>query len=174
MIRRPLIRDVESNHTSGIIRSTLTTIMSGMSKSFKFPGIIKERKAVSHGLPTFDLGKVTNLRKLGLSSFGSIHLGDYVCGVEIQSVVVKKLRGESEDAKRRFVKEAKLLNGMKHPNIPSFLGFFDVPYALMMEHVAFDFAPFGLQKTLYNLEDLTVSSTLKCLMMSLQSVCEIS
>ena len=66
------------------------------------------------------------LRELGLGSFGSVHLGDYVCGVEIQSVVVKKLRGESEDAKRRFVKEAKLLNGIKHPNIPSFLGFFDV------------------------------------------------
>ena len=114
-----------------------------MSKSFKFPGIIKKRKAVSHGLPTFDLGKVTNLRELG----------DYVCGVEIQSVVVKKLRGESEDAKRRFVKEAKLLNGIKHPNIPSFLGFSNVPYPLMMEYVAFDFAPFGLQKTLYNLED---------------------
>ena len=110
-----------------IIRST---IMSGMSKSFKFPGIIKKRKAVSHGLPTFDLGKVTNLRELGLGSFGSVHLGDYVCGVEIQSVVVKKLRGKSEDAKRRFVKEAKLLNGIKHPNIPSFLGFSDVPYAL--------------------------------------------
>ena len=45
------------------------------------------------------------------------------------------------------------MNGIKHPNIPSFLGFFDIPYALMMEYVAFDFAPFGLQKTLYNLED---------------------
>ena len=104
-----------------------------MSKSFKFPGIIKKRKAVSHGLPTFDLGKVTNLRELGFGSFGSVHLGDYVCGLEIQSVVVKKRRGESEDAKRRFVKEAKLLNGFKHPNIPRFLGFSDVPYALMMD-----------------------------------------
>ena len=65
--------------------------MSGM-KSFKFPGIIKKRKAVSHGLPTFDLGKVTNLRELGFGSFDSVHLGDYVCGVEIQSVVVKKLK----------------------------------------------------------------------------------
>ena len=85
--------------------------MSGMSKSFKFPGIIKKRKAVSHELPTFDLGKVPNLPELGLGSFGSVYLGDYVCGVEIQSVVVKKLRGESEDANRRFVKEANLLNG---------------------------------------------------------------
>ena len=80
--------------------------MSGMSKSFKFPGIIKKRKAVSHGLITFDMGKVTNLRELALGSFGSVHLGDYACGVEIQSVVVKKLRGESEDAKRRFVEVA--------------------------------------------------------------------
>ena len=141
---KELRSDVDSNHTA--------TIMSGMSKSFKFPGIIKKRKAVSHGLPTIDLGK-TNLRELGFASFGSVHLGDYVCGVEIQSVVVKKLRGESEDAERRFVKEAKLFNGIMHPNIPSFLGFSDVPYALIMEYVAFDSAPFGLQKTLYNLED---------------------
>ena len=101
-----------------------------MSKSFKFPGIIKKRKAVSHGLPTYDSGKVTNLRASvhGLGSFGSVHLGDYACGVEIQSVVVKKLRRKSDDAKRRFVKEAKLLNGIKHQNIPSFSGFSDVPY----------------------------------------------
>ena len=63
-----------------IIRSS---IMSGMSKSFKFPGIIKKRKAFSHGLPTFNLRKVTNLRELGFVSFGSVHLGDYVCGVKI-------------------------------------------------------------------------------------------
>ena len=36
------------------------------------------------------------------------------------------------------MKEAKLLNGIKHPNIPSFVGFSDVPYVLMMEYVAFD------------------------------------
>ena len=127
--------------------------MSGLSKIFKFPGVIKKRRAVGHELPTFDLGKVTNLRELGFGSFGSVHLGNYVCSAGIKSVVVKKLRGESEDAKRRFLKEAKLLNSIKHPNVPSFLGFSDIPYALMMEYVAFDFAPFGVEKILYSLED---------------------
>ena len=86
--------------------------MSGISKSFKFPGVIRKRKAVSHGLPTFDLEKVTILRDLGFGGFGSVHLGSHVCGAGVQSVVVKKLRGESEDAKCRFLKEAKILNGI--------------------------------------------------------------
>ncbi len=34
---------------------THTTIMSGLSKIFKFPGVIKKRRAVGHELPTFDL-----------------------------------------------------------------------------------------------------------------------
>ena len=76
------------------------------------------------------------------------------------------------------MKEAKLLNGIKHPNIPSFSGFSDVPYALMMEYVAFDFALFGFKRLCIiwkiSIILLTVNSTLKSLMMSLQSVCEIS
>ena len=35
--------------------STHTTIMSGLSKIFKLPGVIKKRRAVGHELPTFDL-----------------------------------------------------------------------------------------------------------------------
>ncbi len=31
---------------------THTTIMSGLSKIFKFPGVIKKRRAVGHELPT--------------------------------------------------------------------------------------------------------------------------
>ena len=68
----------------------------GFRTASNSPGVIKKQKAVSHGLPTFDLEKVTILRDLGFGGFGSVHLGHHVCSTGVQSVVVKKLRGESE------------------------------------------------------------------------------
>ena len=74
-------------------------------------------------------------------------------GVECKKVVVKKLRGESDDTKRRFLKEAEMQHKTKHQNISRFLGYSDNPYGLMMEYVAFDFAPFGLGKTVNSLDE---------------------
>ena len=124
--------------------------MSGISRSFKVPTLVKKRKTChGHGLPMFDWKNVTNERKLGVGSFGSIYLANY----GERNVVVKKLRGESADAKRRFLKEAEMLNAINHQNIPNFFGFSDAPSGLTMEYVAFDFAPFGLDKTVSTLED---------------------
>ena len=92
-----------------------------------------------------------NLRELCAGSFGSIYLAHY--GVECKKVVVKKLRGESDDAKRRFLKEADMQHKIKHQNIPRLFGYSDNPHGLMMEYVAFDFAPFGLEKTVNNLDE---------------------
>ena len=74
--------------------------MSGISKSFKVPTLHK-RKKKHHGLPEFTWGNISILRELGVGSFGSVHIANY--GVECEKVVVKKLRGESDDAKRRFL-----------------------------------------------------------------------
>ena len=103
-----------------------------------------------HGLPEFTWKNISNLRELGAGSFGSIHLAHY--GVECKKVVVKRLRGESDDAKRRFLKEAEMQHKIKHQNIPRFLGYSDNPHGLMMEYVAFDFALFGLEKTANSLD----------------------
>ena len=46
-----------------------------------------------------------------------------------------------------------MLHSIKHQNIPSFMGFSDAPYSLMMEYVAFDFARLGLEKSVSSLED---------------------
>jgi serine/threonine protein kinase len=56
-------------------------------------------------------------------------------------------------AKDRFVKEAKLLYGMKHSNIPNFLGFNDDPYSLIVEFLTFHLTPFGHDKRVNNLGD---------------------
>ena len=79
--------------------------MSGITKNFKVPTLIKRPKN-HHGLPEFTWKNISNLREVGAGSFGSIHLAHY--GVECKKVVVKKLRGESDNAKRRFLKEAEM------------------------------------------------------------------
>ena len=83
------------------------------------------------------------MEEIGSGSYGVVYSAKY----ENKAVVVKKLKGESSVAKDRFLKEAKLLFVMKHPNIPMFAGFTDSPHdSLMMEYAQFDFKPFGIEK----------------------------
>ena len=115
--------------------------------SFKVPSQIKKRK-LDHGLPVFKWSLLENMEEIGSGSYGVVYSANY----ENNAVVVKKLKGESSVAKDRFLKEAKLLFEMKHPNIPMFAGFTDSPhYSLMMEYAQFDFKPFGIEKTVSNL-----------------------
>ena len=94
--------------------------MSGISRSFKFPTVsLAKKRKISHGLPQFNWENVDDLRELGVGNFGSVHSAKYVHGTEDKKVVIKKLRGESNEAKRRFLKEAEMLHSIKHQNIPS-------------------------------------------------------
>jgi len=57
------------------------------------------------------------------------------------------MKGESAEAKRRFEKEAGILNTVKgHRNVAEFLRFCQDPYAIMMEYSCFDLSPFGVDK----------------------------
>ena len=128
--------------------------MSGISKSFRLPTLsLAKRRKIAHGLPTFNWENVKNLQPLSVGSFGSVYWTNYVFGEEDSKVVFKKLRGESSEAKSRFMKEVEMLHSIKHANFPEFYGFSNDPYGLMMEYTAFDFKPFGLEKTVSNLED---------------------
>ena len=111
------------------------------------PSQIKKRK-LNHGLRVFKWSLLENMEEIGSGSYGVVYSGKY----ENIAVVVKKLNGESSVAKDRFLKEAKLLFELKHPNIPMFAGFTDSPhYPLMMEYAQFDFKPFGIEKKVSNL-----------------------
>ncbi|CAB4025067.1 Tyrosine- kinase SPK-1, partial [Paramuricea clavata] len=114
------------------------------------PSLIKRRR-IDHGLPPFDWKLLKIVEELGSGTFGSVHCGTY--GKDKKTVVIKKLKSESGDAKSRFIKEAKMLLGITHANIPAFLGFSDSPYAIMMDYVMLDFQPFGLEKQVSNFED---------------------
>ena len=58
------------------------------------------------------------------------------CTGEEQCVVIKKLKGEAADAKRRFEKEAAILYAVKgHRNISCFLKFYQEPHTNLKQIV---------------------------------------
>ena len=124
--------------------------MSGISGSFRLPTLVRKRKN-GHGLPSLDWKLLKNEKELASGSFDTVYLAQY--GHDEQKVVVKKLKGESVECKRRFLKEAEMLNSIKHANIPAFIGYSDNPHGLIMEYAGFNFTPFGVEKIVSNLED---------------------
>ena len=90
--------------------------------------------------------------QLGSGTFNSVYLVNYE--KEEQNVIVKKMRGESAVAKRRFEKEAAILNTvMGHRKVCEFLKFCQEPYAIMMEYSCFDFNFPEVVKKVSSLED---------------------
>ena len=59
-----------------------------------------------------------------------------------ENVVVKKMFDLEDDEKDLFLKEVKLLNTLKHPNIVTFHGMSISPPAIMLEYMCFDFRLF--------------------------------
>ena len=55
--------------------------------------------------------------------------------------------------RRLFVKEARILNSLRHTNIVELKAVCDSPLAMMMEYVFFDFSPFCLQHRVSSLQD---------------------
>ena len=82
----------------------------------------------------FKWNEVKIKAELGCGTFGSVYLVKYD-KEDRRNVIVKKMKGESAEAKRRFEKEAGILNSVKgHRNVSEFLRFCKEPYAIMMEH----------------------------------------
>ena len=116
-----------------------------MLVTFKLPSLAKRPRPPSQFLE-FKWGEVKIEAELGCGTFGSVYLVKYD-RENRGNVIVKKMKGEWAEAKRRFEKEAGILNTDKgHRNILEFLRFCKEPYAIMMEHSCFDFTPFGVNK----------------------------
>ena len=73
-----------------------------MAASFKLPCLVKKRKPPVN-FPLFEWRDISLKEQLGSGTFGSVYLVNYE--TEEQNVIVKNLKGESADAKRRFEKE---------------------------------------------------------------------
>ena len=122
-----------------------------MAACFKLPSLAKKPRRPPK-FPVFEWTEVRIEAELGCGSFGSVYLVRYE--KEDRNVIVKKMKGESAEAKHRFEKEAGILNTVKgHRNVAEFLRFCQDPYAIMMEYSYFDFSPFGVDKKVSSLED---------------------
>ena len=106
--------------TSSKIRANIQQNLhrAKMAASFKLPCLVKKRKPPVN-FPLFEWRDISIKEQLGSGTFDSVYLVNYE--KEEQNVIVKKMKGESaeaKDAKRRFEKEAAILNTVKgHRNV---------------------------------------------------------
>ena len=77
----------------------------------------------------------------------------YKANYRNKTVVIKKITSESSSDENLFLKEAKLINSLRHANVVGFMGLCTLPCAIMLEYVAFDFSRFGHSKHSTNLGD---------------------
>ena len=119
--------------------------------SFKIPSLKKalSKRNVAQDLPPFEYEKVVLKEYFGNGAYGTVSKGQY----KNETIVTKKLTGESADEEECFAKEARLMFSLKHENIVSFKAFSSSPCAIMMEYVCFDFSLFEISKQLSNLVD---------------------
>ena len=52
----------------------------------------------------------------------------------VEKVIVKKLLGEDKLDKKTFLKEARIIQELKHPNIVKFKGICNNPFALILAY----------------------------------------
>ena len=131
-------------------RQDTTHICSAtMAGVFKLPSLLRRYKP-EHDLPRFCWDDVSIEKQVDSGAFGVVYLGRYAS----ERIVVKTLKGESGESKKRFLKEAKLLYDVRgHNNVSQFKAFCDNPYAIIMEYSMFDFNPFGADKIVTTLQD---------------------
>ena len=131
-----------------------------MATCFKLPSPASQQKPPLQ-FPEFEWGDVSIEEEVGSGTFGSVYIVKYK--KEDLNVVVKKMKGESTETKRRFQKEAGLLSSVKGLKyVSQLLRFCQDPYAIMMEYSCFDFDFLGLDKKLSSLEDFIHFVDAKC------------
>ena len=64
---------------------------------------------------------------------------------------MKKMLSDDVLDKKTFIKEARILQRLKHPNIVDFKGILNNRFALVLEYVYFDFKPFGVEQKVSSL-----------------------
>ena len=128
-------------------------LITKIAPKFGIASLAKSRRPPSQFLE-FKWSEVKIEAELGCGTLRCVYLGKYGREDPGNVIVKKKLKGESAEAKRRFEKEAGILNADEgHRNISEFLRFSKEPYSIMMGHSCFDFTPFGVDKILNTLEE---------------------
>ncbi len=102
---------------------------------------------------SFLFNELVNEDEIGCGGFSSVFTAELPRSGE--KVAVKKFLGNDKVDTKILIKEAKLLNSLRHKNTVTFKGICKDNYALLLEFVQFDFKPFGI--------DLQVSSVAELL-----------
>ena len=127
-----------------------------MAGTFAIPQLSLRRDTVPDlDVPLFNWSDFSTEKHLGSGAFGAVYSGRYERRDDVfEDVVVKQLHAQTKESKRLFLKEARLLHHLPdHKNIDSFIAFCAEPFAIMMEHVYFDFTVFGIEKTVTDLSE---------------------
>ena len=102
------------------------------------PFVNKPKTIDCSGLPIHDFKCLTNKEMIGKGAYGAVFTANWQTvpdagGKSAEKVVVKKLLGEDILDKKMFVKEARIIQELKHPNIVKFKGICNNPFALILE-----------------------------------------
>ena len=126
--------------------------------AFKFP-VLKPKTIDCSGLPLYDFKCFTNKEIIGKGAYGAVFTANFMAAAgqggmaAAEKVVVKKILSEDILDKKTFIKEARILQELKHSNIVEFKGICNSPFALILEYVYFDFKPFGIESKVSSLAD---------------------
>ena len=104
------------------------------------------------GLPVCNFKCLTNKEIIHKGAYGTLFTADWQTlpgaggkSAAAEKVVAKKLLDEDILDKKTFVKEGRIIQELKHPNIVKFKGICNNPFALILGYVYFDFQPFGFE-----------------------------
>lgn len=77
------------------------------------------------GILVYDYSKLFNKEEISKGSFGSVYSAEIPSAdgtKQSEKVVIKKLLSQDMEDKKQFIKEARILQNLKHGNIVSFKG----------------------------------------------------
>ena len=111
-------------------------------------------------LPIFSYKNLVDKEEIGVGAFAVVFTAKLP---DKSKVVVKKLISADEETKKSLIKEARLLQNLRHANVVEFKGICTDQLSLLLEYAYFDFSPFGCDIQTHSLaEFLAVCEQSSC------------
>ena len=97
--------------------------------------------------------------EIGVAAFAVV----FTAKLPDKSKVVRKWMSADEETKKSLIKEARLLQNLRHANVVEFKGICTDQLSLLLEYAYFDFSPFGCDIQTHSLaEFLAVCEQSSC------------
>ena len=92
--------------------------------AFKLPTLRDLPPQITSDLPSFQYKDIENERPIAKGGFGFVSKANY----QNKTVVIKKITSESSEDEKLFLKEAKLIDSLRHANVVGFIAFCALPF----------------------------------------------